>query len=249
MASDVQIANLALDAIGARATIASLSENSAEARALSRQFEQAREDVLSAAHWNFARKQLTLTLLKDGTLSPPDTVPQPWLYEYAYPSDCVAARYVMPLFTDVGVGASIFGPDFAMGARGDSQSPPVRFLVSTDEDDQGNPLRVILTNQPQAVLVYTARITNPQVYDGPFTRALANYLGALVSIALTGDKALARQAFQIADNTTKEARRINGNEGITVIDSVPDWLRTRGIESQASSGAYIQNPTDLSFIT
>ena len=245
MASTVQIANLALDAIGARATIANFQETSAEARLLARQYDQALEDVLAAAHWNFARKQAALTLLKDGSLSPPDDVPAPWVYEYAYPSDCVAARYVMPsLQSDpnvVGTGAAPF-----------AAASPVRFIISTDEDSNGNAIKVILTNQPAAVLVYTSRVTNSQLYDGPFVRALANYLGALIAIPLSGDKALARSAFQVADATTKSARASNGNEGgPTVIDVVPDWIAARGYQSDMGQGsnAYVMSPSNLVFVT
>jgi hypothetical protein len=248
VASDIQIANLALDCIGARATISSFTEASAEARLLSRQYEQARDDVLAAAHWNFARRQLALTLLKDGTLSPPDDVPAPWTYEYAYPTDCIGARYIMPAFTNA-AATSIFGPDFSSSSSVEPQSPAVPFMVSTDLDTDGNPTKVILTNQPQAVLVYTMRVTNPLLFDSSFVRALANYLGAMICLPLSGDKALARMAFQVADNTSKEARRTNGNEGPTVNDVMPDWLRARGIESPSGGSYYIQSPTDLMFIS
>jgi hypothetical protein len=106
--SAVAIANLALDAVGARATISSFTEASKEARVISRQYDQALDDVLGAAHWNFARKQLALTLLKDGSAG--DTVPAPWLYEYAYPSDCVGARYILPTVSS--------DPSAVVGRRG-----------------------------------------------------------------------------------------------------------------------------------
>lgn len=248
MASDVLIANLALDAIGTRSTIAAISENSEEARAISRQFDNARDDCLAAAHWNFARKQIALTLLKDGSLNPPDDVPAPWLYEYAYPADCIGCRYVMPSANNDPTVAALFGATFA-GAAQFSQGRPVRFIVSTDLDSQGNPIKVILTNQAQAVLVYTWRNTDPNLYDSMFVRALANYLGFLISTALTGDKALTKMAFQIADATTKGARANNGNEGITVIDSTPDWIAIRGFEADYADGYFIQSPVDLPSIT
>lgn len=240
--SPAEIGNLALDAIGARATIASLSEASNEARVISRQYNQALEDVLASAHWNFARKQVALTMLKDATVG--DDTPTPWVYEYAYPADCVSARYIMPM---VAVDpAAVVGTVAAPSLVG----PPARFIISQDVDSSDTPIKVILTNQPQAVLVYTVRITNPQLFDGLFTRALSAYLGALIAVALAGDKRLAQMAFDAADRMVRSARVSNGNEGgPTVIDSVPDWIAVRGFESQPGSGVYVQSPTDLSFVT
>lgn len=247
MADDTQIANLALDSIGARATIATLDESSEEARVISRQLSIARDDCLAAAHWNFARKQIALTLLKDGTLTPPDSVPQPWLYSYAYPADCIGCRYIMASAVNDPAIAAMFGVGIASAQP--SQAKPVRFIVSTDYDSQGNAIKVILTNQAQAQLVYTWRNTDPNLYDSMFIRAFANYLGFLISTPLSGDKALARQAFQIADASSRSARANNGNEGITVIDNMPDWLAVRGFEADFACGYFIQSPVDLPSIT
>jgi len=216
MASKVDICNLALSCVGTRSTIASLNESSAEARQLKLQYPNALDAILSAAHWNFARAQKALSLLKDATLSPPDTVPVPWMFEYDYPSDCVLARYVMPQYAN--------GPALQPFVQG----PAIPFLVSTDLDNSGNRKKVILTNEYQANLVYTTRIDDPALYDGQFIQAFANYLGALVCIPLSGDKSLMKLAYEKADKITKDARASNGNEGLTVNDHVPDWIRVRG---------------------
>lgn len=247
LTSSTAVANLALGSIGNRTSIAALTEASSEARACLRQYDSCLDDVLAAAHWNFARKQLALTLLKDGTASPPDSVPAPWLYEYAYPSDCVAARYIQAMQQTDAAAVAIFGSAFTTASQ-TSQIPAVRFLISNDEDSQGNPSKVILTNQPAATLVYTMRLTNVSLFDSMFVRALAFYLGAQLALELTGDKALARQAFQIADTTTKAARASNGNEGITVIDPTPEWMAIRGVGSDYAGSSYILSPTDLQFI-
>lgn len=244
--SQVAICNLALDAIGTRSTISSMSEGSAEAAACARQYEPALEAVLQAAHWNFARKQATMTLLKDGTATPSQNCPPPWAYEYAYPSDCLACRYVMPLATSQ-VSTFVGTPAVQYPI-----TPPVRFIVSSDEDSNGNPINVILTNQVQAVLCYTFRCTNVNLFDAQFVRAFANYLGYLLAIPLSGDKALAKMAFQIADQTCKQAQASNGNEGITINDHVPDWITTRGYVmdwGHAQDGQWIFPPQSLAFVS
>lgn len=244
--SDVAICNLALDSIGARATIVSLQENSKEARACARQYASALASVLQAAQWNFARKQVALSLLQDGTATPPGNVPQPWLYEYAYPSDCVQGRYVMPMMQ--GNPASVPGSQSLPYWIG----TPVRFIVSSDVDISNNAIKVILTNQGAAQFVYTAMITDTGMFDEQFTLALANYLGHRIAIPLSGDKALAKMAYQIAAETCTKAQASNGNEGLTIIDQVPDWIRVRGYASDWSfpPGSYFTvQPQALTMIS
>lgn len=244
--SDVQIANLALDAAGTRSTIASLQENSIEARAVSRHYAPSLASMLSAAHWNFARFQIALTLLKDATKSPPDAVPIPWLYEYAYPADCVLARYLMP--QTQGNPASVPGAQslpYYIGA-------PVRFLISTDNDAQGNPVKVILTNQPQAILVYTRLIVQTGLFDDQFVEALTYYLAHRISVPLSGDKALAKANYDTANVKVNAARASNGNEGLTIVDGIPDWMRVRGYASDWAfpPGSYFTiQPQALGMIT
>lgn len=221
MADQITICNLALSEVGTRSTIASLSEGSAEANTLSLHWDSAVEVLLQKARWNFARQQASLTLLADATQG--QAVPVPWLYKYAYPSDCVQGRFVMPstLVTNPGTTPGVpTAPTAVM--------PPVRFLVAADVDASGNKSVVILTNQPQAIFVYTGRITNPALFDGQFSDALATYLGARVCMALTGDRAKTDDMLAKANALLKDAAASSGNEGLTIIDNVPDWMRVRG---------------------
>ncbi|CAJ0778761.1 hypothetical protein LMG7141_00796 [Ralstonia condita] len=242
--SQVAIANMALDAIGTRSTIAAMNEGSAEANAINRHWDNAVASVLRAAHWNFARKQVALTLLQDGTNG--GTVPTPWLYEYAYPSDCLLMRYLMPLIQVQPV--SVVGSASPVAAYG----PPVKFVIGTDVDLNGNPINVILTNQPQAVGVYTFRNTNTAMWDELFVQALASYLGSRVCIALTGDKAMMKMAFDMAVQHTLKAQAQNGNEGLTKIDITPDWMRVRGYYSDwawPDGGLYSYGPQSLTMVS
>lgn len=244
MASQISIANMALDAIGTRSTIASLTEGSAEANAISRQWDNALDSILRACHWNFARKQVPLSLLQDGTAG--GTVPTPWLYEYSYPSDCLLMRQIMPIIQVNPISAP--GTPSPVVAYG----PPVRFILSTDLDINGNPINVILTNQAQAIGIYTFRNTNVQMWDGLAVQAMSEYLGARVCIPLTGDKVMQKTALGLAQEYTRQANAMNGNEGITVIDSVPDWIRVRGYESDWAypmSTGFTYGPQALTLIT
>lgn len=243
--SQVAICNLALDAMGARSTISALTEGSAEAAACSRQYQPALEAVLQAAHWNFARKQGALTLLLDATLTSPDEVPVPWTYEYAVPSDCLAGRYIMPTNA-----ASSPLSGYGMGSPSPVYpvAPACAFIFSSGQDSNSNPINVILTNQPNAILVYSYRVANPNLFDSQFTRAFANYLAHLLVMPLAGDKALGRDCYAVAERSCREAMASDGNEGLTVINSVPDWIATRGYLwdwGHAQNGMFIMPPIGL----
>jgi hypothetical protein len=99
--------------------------------------------------------------------------------------------------------------------------------------------RVILTNQEFALLNYVKLVTDENVFDDLFTEAFCAILGARLCMALVGDKQLANMSIANANDAIARARRGDGNEGFTVNDVLPDWLRTRGINmTEDYSGPY-----------
>ena len=108
MASEVQIARLALQHIGDRFDITSLTEASPEAEQVNLVFSDVRDMVLREHPWKFARKYITPAALSG-------TPPGNWSYMYTYPSDAMRIiRIVNPL--------------------GD-KAPPIRFEVARNADD------------------------------------------------------------------------------------------------------------------
>ncbi len=99
--------------------------------------------------------------------------------------------------------------------------------------------RVILSNQEFATLVYVKQITDPNVMDPLFIDAWANILGARLGMALSGDKTLVKLCTEQANTLIMEARKADGNEGLTVNDVTPDWIRTRGVNF---SDGYLTGP-------
>jgi len=89
--------------------------------------------------------------------------------------------------------------------------------------------RVILTNQEFATLGYVRQIQNPNVMDEEFLEAWAGVVAARLAIQLTGDKQMANMGIQVANSLIVEARKADANEGLTVNDVTPDFIRTRGI--------------------
>lgn len=89
--------------------------------------------------------------------------------------------------------------------------------------------RTILTNQEFATLAYVKQVTDPNVMDDLFKQAWINVLAGGLVVALTGDKALANEKIALANKSIEEARKVDGNEGLTMNDVTPDFIRIRGI--------------------
>lgn len=104
-----------------------------------------------------------------------------------------------------------------------------------------SPQRVILTNQEFATLTYVQDITNPNIMDPLMIDAWVQVLAAYINLGLAGDKALSNGCIAKANNMVAEARKADGNEGLTTNDVTPDFIRTRGINwTEFYSGPYTQ---------
>jgi len=249
MTTDTDIVNRALQQVGQTKTIANLNEPSAEAKAARAIYASTREQMLRAAHWNFCSAAAYLTVLKAAPGTPenpsaasniwvPATQPRPpWMYEYAYPSDCLQVRYIMPQI--VSTGGPLPGTGFPAYYYQQPfiQPQAQRFLAALDTID-GKQTRVILSNQPLAVAVYTIDVPNPDLWDGLFQEAMVQGLATQLVMPLSGDKSLRQLTAQAAMQAINTARVRDGDEGLTVNDYVPDWLRVRGYVGDWSTGYY-----------
>jgi hypothetical protein len=234
--SEVSICNRALASIGTRSSIASLTENSAEARQCNLIYANTRDEVLNMAFWNFARKTALLALLKSAPGTPTNSGSSanqwsplfpspPWLYEYAYPSDALQIRQIVQQMQNYYVGTPFTSN--GTGFYPYNVGPGSPFVVGTDTDTEGNQQNVILTNEYQAIAIYTMQIVNPALFGPQFTEALVQALAAKLAIALTGQVTLANAKFVQANAVITQARASDGNEGLTVINNMPDWITIR----------------------
>ena len=229
-----------------------MTEQSNESIAAQLLLEPLRDELIRLAPWNFATNynNMTLVCAAPGTPENPTTgtttwekgiPPPPWAYEYLYPSDCLRPLWIVPQFatgfaSGIPITTAVTGgvPQFWNG-------PPVRFKVAVDQISSatgqpavgGADTRVILTNQEQAILAYLRRITNPDVMDDNFVQAWVAALAGRLAIPLTGDKALANMKLGEANSYIQRARGVDGNEGLTINDVTPDWIRVRGILYQS----------------
>jgi hypothetical protein len=247
MTSQIDLINMGLDQIAARATVSGINPpsppNSLAAQVASRTYQTQADAIFRSAHWNSARKQSSLTLLKSaiGTpTNPSGLLPQPpipWQYEYAYPSDCLLVRFVMPAPNWPSTSAPL------MSNMGINYVPAVYtaipFVPAIDTDTNGNEVKVILTNcGPQSAIsppgqlgmpqcVYTGRVNNVDLWDASLQNAVIGALAAWMCSPLTGDDKKKVLAIQTVSALLNAARVSDGNEGITSSDVPTDWMQIR----------------------
>ena len=175
MASAVDICNIGLSHLGARAQISSISppDGSVEAGYCARFYPIARREVIEVANFAFAKKRVLLAeALNDSDV---------WQYAYAVPSDCVKALRVLQANTlDLWTLTEVTGRslDDILTERG-----------SAEFEIEDNVLR---TNEPEAMLLYKRDVTDTTKFTPLMTSAvgmvLAGYLAGPIIKGMEGAK-------------------------------------------------------------
>ena len=247
MTSPVDVVNIALAEIGAQETVQSInpSDGSSTSNTASLLYNPKIDALFRAAHWNCARLQASLTQIRaqviNGQVSA-DPPPRPWLYEYLYPADCLKARYIIPFVETTGISPPL--------TTAFQQSPlilpnyAVPYAIAID-NYQNNQVKVILTNASNPILVYTGRIDNPDLWDPHFLGAATSTLGAWFVNALSRNRGLMQDQISIARDIIMQARISDGNEGVTVVDHIPDWMTTRGFSGDFMNTTLFYQGWDL----
>lgn len=238
--NQLNIINRALLSIGSQSQVSSLNEGSAQANAAATLYTPTFEQLGRSAPWNCLRKEATLTLLAaaQGTPENPDGTtlllpPVPWLYQYAYPSDCLQMRFIVPSLSNSVSGVPIFSVNTG-APTGIYNNRNIPFAVAYATDTNNNPINIILTNQTQAIAVYTVNQPNPQIWDSLLQGAMVASLAAFFVPALSLHMPLMQVQIKLAESMIEQARVRDGNEGTTSMDHLPDWLRAR----QGASGYF-----------
>lgn len=185
--SPADLINLALRRIGYKLRVGSLLEGSFAAKQSLDIYAQTRDAVLVENDWDFAERNVVLTLQKSAPAlagggygyippavwNPATNPPPPWLFQYLYPIDCLKVRNlkVIPLFV----------PNF----------DPQPNAFSLANDTSVTPFqKVILSNVQLAEMVYTGQITDPATYEPGFVESLAAALGRRLVPTLMGLNAI-----------------------------------------------------------
>lgn len=171
------LVNLSLARVGYKLPVGSLYDGSEAARLSLRIYAQTRDEFLRQDDLDFAERNVSMTLLKQAPLGgyiPPvvwsPAYPSlPFLYQYAYPSDCLKVRAIR--------GQAIFVMDF----------DPQPYVYMVENDNSYTPARrVILCNVPSAILTYTGQITDLTTWEADSVEAFAAILGRRLAPALVG---------------------------------------------------------------
>jgi hypothetical protein len=180
MADMVDVINYALELVASQTQIETIDDGSPAANAALVVYAPTVQLVLRELDPDFARFTGALTLAVD-----PSQLPW-WAYEYLYPPTCLRVRQVRP-------------PASGTGALVDPYNPtPVRSNVAADIIATVL-TKVILTNQQDALAVYTTSSVTEAQWDAVFAEAVARRLGNPLGLALSGRPDLAKQLLEEAN--------------------------------------------------
>ena len=127
--------------------------------------------------------------------------PDEWDYEYAYPTDCLNAREIIN-YSD---------PD-----------DPIAFEVAYNGS-----VKVIYTNQADAVLRYSARVSDPNLFDATFIEALVLALAVKVVIPLTESQRKLKTLHGRYLGLMGSAEALDAGEGKQKPDRQASWIEAR----------------------
>lgn len=225
MASDVDICNNALGLLGDPGTIVSISpaSGSAEAVHCARFYPIARDSLINMHSWGFATKRVNLALLAD-------TPPSSWQYVYQSPADVL--NYLAVFDPNASDDYSSSYPQAgSLNASAAYSSmvgvyTPQQFAVELD----ANGVSVIYTNQQNAILKYSARVTDTSLFDPLFSEALTWLLAAKLAGPLikgSEGRAASRECLQEFKGFLAMARESDSNSHRQHVAPSTDWIVNR----------------------
>lgn len=199
--SAVQICNMALARIGQTIQIGSLDEKSKAAEVCTTFYEQSLADTIRDIKPRFALRAVPLA-------SPEGATFPGWSFVYRYPANCLLAEMVVP---ETGLRNSMIWPRRGDGSFLLTQVSQlineIPFDISSDVDG-----RLILTDLPEAWLIYYALPENTTAFDSMFTRAFAARLAWDIAMPMTKDPRIDRQARDAWREISSAAAAVNSNE-------------------------------------
>ncbi len=194
MASEIEICNQAMSRLGLYSKLTSIvNPVSKEERECAAAYSLARDFTLEAFDWTFARKRKLLGLVVE-TYSG-------WTYAYQVPSDCLIPRSI---YDPANAANNNFAP---------VNAEMIKFeTLSNDALDR----TLILTNQEDAELIYTGKVTEPGRFSASFREAVVFKLASDIAMSLTRKADLQNAMYTlfmrtIAHASITDATRSNEN--------------------------------------
>jgi hypothetical protein len=218
-ASDLlDIWNSALLNATARTSIASLTEQSAEAAACALRYPSIVAAILRGTDWNCVRRRFGLEEVACGAVWPPS-----WRYMYVHPADCLAIRGF-----DLGLPQASF---------------PNWTRVDYEIADDASAGKTILMNIACPVMIYTSyefdlvNGTGEAKFDASLREALGWALAAAIVGPLTGSRSTADAVKAEAQAVIEQAKATNANESApNTVNQDVESLSVRGLDTSAPCG-------------
>lgn len=217
MASVADICNLSLSHVGSFAQITSISppDGSVEAGYCARFYPIARKEMLEAGSWTWSKTRVALA----GVTNPSEV----WQYAYALPADCIDAKRVL----QKAFVQQLFVTLYSNWLTYDELQMFTEQGSSDFEIEDG----VLLTNEPEAVLLYTRDVTDTTKFSTAATIGLsyllASYLAGPIIKGLPGAQTSATLR-KAAMNVIGEAKADDANQSSESSDFIPKHIGFRG---------------------
>lgn len=207
--SQVNLYNLAISAVGGKYTLSTTSDQVLPAEICNLWYENVRQTMLRAAHWNCAKQYLRLVEVTERDLAADwaTTDPAPgYAYSYDIPSGMLAARYL------------------------------TSFDQFELHYDAGNSKMVINTNHGSdtatetPILCYTIDVTDVTRWEPDLYQAMIYALAGHICMPLNGKITRSRETLAAADAFIMQARANTANEMHQRRQQIPRELLARGYE-------------------
>lgn len=209
----IDVYNMALGHIGEESQIASTLDGGAAVEALNTYYPLARQMTLASHLWNFAIKRYELAQ----DINPPS---YGYNYQYTLPADClrvVATQDQEQGWHYIGDLGPRFGydTDFVGGFSKRGYEP---YVI---EDGK------LLTDRSVARIQYVFDQDNITRWTPHAIDCLSLMLAHKAAFRITGNRSLAGDLLQIFTGTLPDARRLDGQEGITQATARSSWSAAR----------------------
>lgn len=186
MPSETDCLNDALGQIGS-ARITAIDDGSVNANHCQTFYPSLRDASLRSHRWNFADRRAELA--QDAA-----TPAFEFSFQYTLPADHLATREYNGTSLDT---SNLTSLEAILALRS-------RYKIEG---------RKLLTNDGEVKIVYTARITDPNVWDGMFYQYMATALASKLASAITKDEKKSKSKLEEAMLLWDQATAVDGQEG------------------------------------
>lgn len=216
MPSAVDICNMALSHHGSDTVVASISppDGSVEAGHCARFYPIARREALEMCAFPWTKKRVALA----ETTNPSDI----WSYAYALPTDCITPLRVLQKPSLMSTPWWPFSQQLLVDEY--------QFFTERGSSEFEREGDLLLTHEPEAVLLYTRDIEDTAKFPPTFVSGLSYLLASyLAGPLIKGEQGAAagRELRKAAAQVLNNAAVLDANKSQERADFIPDHIRMR----------------------